>query len=217
MSSRDTILGRIRSALSEETPPEQAPSVPEVWPRTNPDVETMANRFASEIAAVQGECVECKDAQTVQSVLAELMEQNGWSTIAAADRPVLRTVLEGFPASKVIWQEKSWTAPDLESTPVALISAERLIADTGSCLIQCDTKPERLLCYLPPACIVVGSRKQLAEHLPAAWEDVSSKAAESDRRGEFVIVTGPSRTADIEKILILGVHGPKRLIVLMTD
>ena len=41
--------------------------------------------------------------------------------------------------------------------------------------------------------------------------------ADPAQRGEFVIVTGPSRTADIEKILILGVHGPKRLVVILVD
>lgn len=177
----------------------------------------MANRFAAALAEVQGECIECKSAKTVQSVLAELMEQNGWETIAAADDASLRAVLDGFPESRISWLQESWEAPDMEGLSAALVPAERLIADTGSCLIHCDTKARRLLCYLPPACIVVGSRRRLAEHLPAAWEEVAAAAAEPDRRGEFIIVTGPSRTADIEKILILGVHGPKRLIVLMTE
>ena len=192
MSSRDTILAKIRSALSEDTPPQEAPPVPEVWPRENPDVETMANRFAAEIADVQGECLECKTTEAVQSVLAELMEQNGWTTIAAVDKPELRTMLDGFPESKIAWLEETWTATDIEHLPASVIPAERLIADTGSCLIRCDTKPQRLLCYLPTACIVVGSRKQLVEHLPAAWEEIAAGAADPDRRGEFVIVTGPS-------------------------
>ncbi len=217
MSSRDTILARIRSALSGDTPPAEPPAVPEVWPRENPDIETMANRFAAAIALVQGECIECKSAEAVQSVLAELMEENVWTTLGAADNHQLRAVLAGFPDSRVSWLDDSWDAANMESLPAALVSADCLIADTGSCLIRCDTKPQRLLCYLPPACIVVGSRRRLAEHLPAAWEDVAVAAAEPPRRGEFVIITGPSRTADIEKILILGVHGPKRLIVLMTD
>jgi L-lactate dehydrogenase complex protein LldG len=64
---------------------------------------------------------------------------------------------------------------------------------------------------------VVGPMSRLAEHLPAAWPEIARRAAEPDRRGEFVFVTGPSRTADIEKILILGVHGPKRLIVVLIE
>ena len=71
------------------------------------------------------------------------------------------------------------------------------------------------MCYLPPACVVVARTDQLVEHMPAAWEDIARRTADPARRGEFVLVTGPSRTADIEKILILGVHGPKRLVVLL--
>jgi L-lactate dehydrogenase complex protein LldG len=55
------------------------------------------------------------------------------------------------------------------------------------------------------------------EHLPAAWETIAPRIADPGLRGEFVIITGPSRTADIEKILILGVHGPKRVVVLLVD
>jgi L-lactate dehydrogenase complex protein LldG len=97
----------------------------------------------------------------------------------------------------------------------SVIVADALLADTGSCLIDCGTAEDRLLCYLPPACVVIGRLDQLVEHLPAAWPAIAPRVAEPARRGEFVIVTGPSRTADIEKILILGVHGPKRLVVML--
>ena len=95
-----------------------------------------------------------------------------------------------------------------------LIAPECLLADTGSCLIVSGTAQDRLLCYLPPICVVIARTEQLVEHLPAAWP-AAQRAAEPATRGEFVIITGPSRTSDIEKILILGVHGPKRLIVLL--
>ena len=90
-----------------------------------------------------------------------------------------------------------------------------LLADTGTCMVACATAHHRLMCYLPPVCIVVAKTEQLVEHMPAAWEQIAPQVADPELRGEFVFVTGPSRTADIEKILILGVHGPKRLVVLL--
>ena len=73
------------------------------------------------------------------------------------------------------------------------------------------------MCYLPPNCVVVAKAENFREHMPAAWKEIAERTAQPDRRGEFVVITGPSRTADIEKILILGVHGPKRLFVILVD
>ena len=98
---------------------------------------------------------------------------------------------------------------------LGVVQADYLVADTGSAMIACGTPQERLVCYLPPACVVIAGVDCLAEHLPAIWDDVARRAADPALRGEFVFITGPSRTADIEKILILGAHGPKRLVVLL--
>ncbi len=108
-----------------------------------------------------------------------------------------------------------WQPRQMAELSAGVIEAEALLADTGSCLIACPTVQDRLLCYLPPACVVLARVEQLAEHLPAAWAEISARAADPALRGELVIVTGPSRTSDIEKILTLGVHGPKRLIVIL--
>jgi len=126
-------------------------------------------------------------------------------------------------------------APDLayEVSPQAIatldasiIGAEYLLADTGSAVIASAAAFDRMLCYLPPVCCVVATGQMLREHLPDAWPEichrVRGEATDSpdinpnvpiQHHGEFLIVTGPSRTADIEKILVMGVHGPKRLLV----
>ena len=98
-----------------------------------------------------------------------------------------------------------------------VLEPEYLLADTGSSVVICPTAPARLLCYLPPACVIIATRQKLVEHLPAAWAGLAPRVADPAARGEIVFITGPSRTADIEKILILGVHGPKRLVVLLVD
>ena len=216
MSSRDAILQRVHSELSKY-PPVAAPPTPEVWPRTNPTPADMAERFAAELAAVQGETIRCGTMQDAQRRLAEVVSQAGWTSIGAMDRPIVREAAGNLPASSVNWQMADWPAARMAQLSASVIEPETLLADTGSCVIACPTAQDRLLCYLPPACVVVARTGQLAEHLPAAWASLAPRVADAAMQGEFVIVTGPSRTADIEKILILGVHGPKRLVVLLVD
>jgi L-lactate dehydrogenase complex protein LldG len=216
MTSRDAILHRIRTRLSGG-PTLSPPPVPEVWPRENPDRRTMAARFAEELTAIFGEVIRCDSMAAAQKSLAELVETAGWASLGALDLPIAREAVAGLAPERVRWVDAAWTRHDIAQLPAGLIAADALLADTGTCAIACEAAHERLMCYLPPACVVVARGEQLVEHLPAAWAEIVRRSADPAARGELVLVTGPSRTADIEKILILGVHGPKRLVVLLVD
>ena len=214
MSSRDIILKRIRSELAD-SPPVEPPPVPEVWPRTDPSLEQLIEHFTEALAAVQGEIIRCGSMEEARQQLVRLAEESGWNVLGSVDEAICRELAADLDPQQVTFAQEKWQPQEMAQLSAGLVAAQRLLADTGSCLIECRTAQQRLLCYLPPVCVVVARTDQLAEHMPAAWDQIARQTAETDRRGEFVLVTGPSRTADIEKILILGVHGPKRLVVLL--
>jgi L-lactate dehydrogenase complex protein LldG len=214
MSSRDSILQSVRNEVAE-IPRLAPPPVPEVWPRENPTPAAMADRFAKELTEVHGEVIRCATMQDARRKLAELVQQAQWTSVGVMDRAPLRDAVADLPSGVANAAAADWQPKPMARLSASVIEPEVLLADTGSCLIACPTAQDRLLCYLPPACVVVAKVDQLAEHLPAAWATIAPRVADPAARGEFVIVTGPSRTADIEKILILGVHGPKRLVVLL--
>lgn len=214
MNSRDTILQRIRTEISQG-PHVERPPVPEVWPRENPTPAVMAERFQQELAEVHGEVIRCATMEDARRELAELASQSGWSSLGAMDRPLVREAIADLESDRVSLAAEDWQPRQMAELSAGVIEPDVLLADTGSCMIACATPQDRLLCYLPPACVVVARVDQLAEHLPAAWATIAPRVADPAQRGEFVIITGPSRTADIEKILILGVHGPKQLVVIL--
>lgn len=212
MNHRETVLSRIREALADR-PVEPLLSVPEVWPDTNPDTETMIRRFTEELEAVSGETWRCRSMDDARAKLGGLMRELGCSELGAVDSPAARELTAGF--SSIAWVGDDWDPPRVAQLPLGLVAADYLVADTGTCVVVNETSKERLMCYLPPACVVVATADRLREHLSAAWKEIGPRAADPAHRGEFVFITGPSRTADIEKMLILGVHGPKRLVVLL--
>jgi L-lactate dehydrogenase complex protein LldG len=213
-TSRDAILHRIRTELSKG-PPTKAPPVPEVWPRLNADTVALADQFTSELKAVHGEVIRCATMNDAQKQLAELVKAAGWTSIGVMYRPICCEAVKELDPKTIQWPKPNWPPLEMADLGASIVAADILLADTGSSLIACPTAEDRLLCYLPPACVIIARVDQLSEHLPAAWDTVARRCADRELSGEFVIVTGPSRTSDIEKTLILGVHGPKRLVVLL--
>ena len=105
--------------------------------------------------------------------------------------------------------------PELpKNIEVGITSCEFLIAHTGSVMVSSAQKGGRQMFVYPPVHVVIAGKKQLVNYLENAYTGIQEKYKE-DLPSQITIITGPSRTADIEKTLILGAHGPKELHVFL--
>ena len=109
--------------------------------------------------------------------------------------------------------EKGIPGPEFAKYDIGVTEAEALVGRTGSVVITASRNGGRRLSVLPEEHIVVATSSQLVPSLEDALMPVAGRAEWSS----LSIITGPSRTADIEKILVLGAHGPKRLVVFIVD
>ncbi len=99
--------------------------------------------------------------------------------------------------------------------PVGLTTAFAGIAETGTLLLASDTDHPTTLAFLPETAIVALP----ADRIARAYEDAlhAFRASRPDMPRSVNMVTGPSRSGDIEQTLQLGAHGPKRLLVILVD
>ena len=220
MTTKEEMLGRIRSALADKKNSEaEIPPVPEVWEKEGFSVEEMAERFKTALETVQGEAVPCRNVEEAVKKISALLQEVGAAKLAVMDRPLSRGMAEKLTEKELVFApgEPGDASPEvLSKMDAGIVSPEYLLADTGSCVFHAPVAFDRLTTYIVPVAIVVAERSMLRENMPAAWSEMKPKLADV-RSGEYVVVTGPSRTADIEKILILGVHGPKRIVVFLIE
>ncbi len=104
------------------------------------------------------------------------------------------------------------SATDLPSSiEVGITSCEFLIAHTGSVMVSAAMGGGRQLSVYPPVHVVVAKKEQLVDFLGTAYTNIQEKYGKLP--SQITLVTGPSRTADIEKTLVMGAHGPRELHV----
>lgn len=175
------------------------------------DPSVLAALFKRELEAVDGRAELVATLEELPAAIREYAGRVGLQTFLVGVSDLARlasSLLDGArPADAGI------EARDVEAVDCALIEADALLADTGSALVLARTRGERLLPYLPRACIVVARGSALHATLTSAALRVAFAAARSGVTGEAVMVTGPSRTADIEKTMVLGAHGPRTVMV----
>lgn len=101
-----------------------------------------------------------------------------------------------------------------ENIEAGITSCESLIAHTGSIMVSSFQAGGRQMFIYPPVHIVLANKNQLVEYLEDAYIEIINKY-KNNLPSQITLITGPSRTADIEKTLILGAHGPKELHVFL--
>jgi L-lactate dehydrogenase complex protein LldG len=90
------------------------------------------------------------------------------------------------------------------------------VAQTGSIIVSTRASGGRALSVLPPVHLVIARRDQIVPDLAAAFTLLRQRY-DDHWPSALSLVTGPSRTADIEKVLVMGAHGPKRLALYFAD
>jgi L-lactate dehydrogenase complex protein LldG len=97
---------------------------------------------------------------------------------------------------------------------VGITGCEFLIAHTGSVMVSSAQKGGRQMFVYPPVHIIIANKQQLVDYLEKAYSEIRDKYKDNFP-SHIALITGPSRTADIEKTLVLGAHGPRELRVFL--
>ena len=129
------------------------------------------------------------------------------------DAEALRTFLAGFKRIATDGSEPVGTGnATARDCDLGVTGCDCVVAQTGSIVVS----GERALSVLPPVHLVIARRDQLVPDLAAALASLRRRYG-SRWPSALSFITGPSRTADIEKILVMGAHGPKRLALYWVD
>lgn len=222
MTNREIILGRIREALkSGKRQPANhggaqatsAPAFKQLLPPVGEILEEQIELFRRNADHLKAEFHVCSGMEEAIHYIRMLAAENGWKKIGFHHGELTDAVARTLELAKV-QTDNGYAVKDLESCDAGLTECESLIAQTGSVLVSATSAGGRALSVLPPHHIVLARRQQMAPDLGVALQRALKKF--KDRFPSFMtFITGPSRTGDIERILVLGAHGPKRLTILL--
>jgi L-lactate dehydrogenase complex protein LldG len=225
MTEREKIFARIREALSIAAPvpghhgvgqhagPAGAPSAHarEWLPPVGASFEDQLARFRANATDLRATFYFCNNREELAKLLLELRDVEGWKKVASHAGELTDAACKTL-ALPVCRTDQSFNVNELESCDAGITECDALVAQTGSVLVTNRSAGGRALSVLPPHHVVLARREQLLRDLPAAFELLKKKYA-ANYPSMISFITGPSRTGDIERILVLGAHGPKKLTI----
>lgn len=233
MNERDKILARIRDALTKPSPKpggHEGPGPHLPVPLTNarpaagsarewlPQVGTTSGDwitlFTRNSSELKTSVIVAGDALAAHAQLHALSVAEKWQRVATHGTGIASYASEslGLP---VLTTDGGYDVNELERCDAGISECDALIAQTGSFLLTTRSGGGRALSVLPPHHIVIARAGQLVPDLPAAYELLHHTYGPDRWPSMITLITGPSRTGDIERILVLGAHGPKKLTVIL--
>ena len=225
-SSRERILNKLRAA--RQPFPDAPPRPKNYVPVTRLEGDTPAalrSRFTQELERLNGEVFLVKGDAAACDKVVELLQAHGANSVLAWDFKHLpaRSLDQALAEAGIEVHHPSIhdeaRAESLEryaAVPVGLTGADAAIATTGTLVVSTAPGKGRIPTVLPPVHIVILHQRRIVPRL----EDWVANQRERDladfrKSCNLCFISGPSRTADIEKNLVLGMHGPEQLQVII--
>ncbi len=202
-SSKEKILKKVREALSNP--------VPLPFPKSEgnssifqPQEKDLDILFAEEFTKLSGKFAFCMNEEDARNQIQILLEQKQFNKIYCVEDAL----------------KKFFTMPeattDLANCDVAITSCHYLVARTGSMVLSSALKEGRTASVYAPIHICIAYTNQLVFDTKDAIKGMRQQFDDL-LPSSITFAAGPSRTADIEKTLVVGVHGPKEVYVFMID
>jgi L-lactate dehydrogenase complex protein LldG len=224
-SPRDTFLHRVRLAVSAGNRPGSAA---ELEPRgsvgyqgAGPDPVT---RFRDELTAAGGQCHVVASTEAAVAQVLQLVQSKSARSILLGRGPLLdglaaadRLRAEGVEVIVVDTLSPDDRRGAFFRADIGIAGVDYLIAETGSVALLARQDDPRSLSLLPPVHIAVAERAQVVPDLFDLFDALTPGQRESGLPSCLSLITGPSKTGDIELRLVTGVHGPGEIHVVLLD
>lgn len=207
--AREIILGKISKSLSEHSLPIPFPEAEKVNDFFAKEELTAEEKFAKEFTLLGGKFVYCANEAELIEHLQALADTMKWKSIQAKDSFLLNLFSE---KNIDLVQE----AGDMHDIEIGLSLCECLVARTGSVILSSGQEHGRSLPVYAPIHIAIAFTSQVVWDISDSIH-LMQKKYEGNIPSMISLTTGPSRTADIEKTLVVGVHGPKEVYVFLVE
>ena len=198
--AKENILKRIRQALSNPVPLPfpQSEGTSSVF---HPATDTLDVVFAQEFTNMQGRFAFCINEEEMIQQLQQLIAEKQWSKIYCnTDK----------------WNAQFSNTINLPGCDASITDCEFLVARTGTIVMSAAQQSGRTVSVYAPIHICIAYTNQLVYGVKDALQNIKEKYA-GNIPSLITFATGPSRTADIEKTLVTGVHGPKEVYCFLVE
>lgn len=210
--SREHILHRVRTAVGRSAgqPPNTAPAV-----RIRVPEDESSARAATMLARVEALAGKTHHAISPEDACAFVAAAIAGKSSLASNAPFLAQCgITRLPGVRSGISDRQELRDCCATVDIGITSADYALADTGTLVMLSSHNEARLISLLPPAHIAVVQRERILSGLDELFTILPNPA---EQTSSMVLITGPSRTADIEQILVRGVHGPGNITVIVVD
>ena len=204
---RERVIAKVKAGLAQGRVPEPFPEVRTEAAQSNiyvQDGKMPEEQFAIEFGKLGGKFIFCADGTELVNNLRLLQEDENWTHLLCADE----AMLQFFHQEGLTFIEPADAA--LEKAEACITACEYLVARTGSILLSSNQHMGRVAPVYFPVHIVIARLPQIVADIDAGLSAMQQKYG-ANLPSMINLNTGPSRTADIEKTLVVGVHGPREV------